>query len=85
MSHECPECGALCFCNGDIDDCMLNVPKYQDRCRHYLEPECCGYEGDDDEEGFYYDPAEGDAPLGAEEKSQANAQQANGAGASPHC
>ena len=21
MSHECPDCGELCHCNGDIDDC----------------------------------------------------------------
>jgi len=23
MAHECPECGSICYCNGDIDDCLL--------------------------------------------------------------
>jgi hypothetical protein len=53
---------------------MFNFPKDQDRCRHFLEPECSGYEGDDDDDDFYYDPADGDEPLGAAEGSQANAQ-----------
>jgi len=50
MSHECPECGSLCFCSGDIDDCMFNFPKDQDRCTHYTQRECCGYDGDDDDD-----------------------------------
>ena len=32
MAHECPECGRVCHCNGDIDDCCHNFRADQDRC-----------------------------------------------------
>lgn len=37
MAHECPECGQVCYCGSDIDDCVLNHPADQDACAHYLE------------------------------------------------
>lgn len=24
MAHECPECGQICYCSGDIDDVLLD-------------------------------------------------------------
>ncbi|KKN09101.1 hypothetical protein LCGC14_1050120 [marine sediment metagenome] len=24
MAHECPECGQMCYCNGDVDDYCHN-------------------------------------------------------------
>lgn len=42
MAHDCPECGEVCFCDGDdtwFDDA--------DDCTHNCEPE----EGDDDDDG----------------------------------
>ena len=34
MAHECPECGQVCYCGSDIDDCLFNFPKDVDRCTH---------------------------------------------------
>lgn len=34
MSHQCPECYSVCYCNGDIDDCLLNLDADIARCRH---------------------------------------------------
>jgi len=34
MSHECPDCGSTCFCNGDIDDCCLNEEATVNGCTH---------------------------------------------------
>jgi len=34
MAHECPECGSICYCGGDIDDCELNEPRFVDTCIH---------------------------------------------------
>jgi hypothetical protein len=34
MSHECPRCGLLCHCNGDIDDCCFNRDEYVGACTH---------------------------------------------------
>jgi hypothetical protein len=45
MSHECPECGELCFCNGDIDDCLFNWDEDVDACTH-----CDGIDDDDYED-----------------------------------
>ena len=36
MAHTCPDCGQVCYCNGDIDDICLDLPKDQNRCKHYL-------------------------------------------------
>lgn len=43
MAHECPDCGMVCRCGGDIDDCILNSEEDVVKCNHYLQ---CG--GDDD-------------------------------------
>ena len=48
MAHECPECGQLCYCNGDIDDCCFNTPYAVDHCQHFRECE-------DHEDDEYYD------------------------------
>ena len=34
MSHECPECGLLCHCNGDVGDLCLNLDESVNRCTH---------------------------------------------------
>jgi hypothetical protein len=44
MAHECPDCGQVCYCNGDIDDCEFNFPEDVDNCTH-----CLGKEDDDDD------------------------------------
>ena len=48
MAHECPDCGQLCHCNGDIDDCEFNFDEDVMRCTH-----CDG--SDDDEPEYYND------------------------------
>lgn len=47
MSHECPECGQVCFCHGDIDDCMFNSEYAYIHCDHC--PAEAIYDGDDDD------------------------------------
>jgi hypothetical protein len=39
MAHNCPECGQVCYCGGDIDDCCLNFEENVIHCQHYLECE----------------------------------------------
>lgn len=39
MSHTCPECGQVCYCGGDIDDCCFDFEENVIRCTHYLECE----------------------------------------------
>lgn len=34
MAHECPECGQICHCGGDIDDCLNNFDEDVMRCTH---------------------------------------------------
>lgn len=53
MSHECPDCGQICYCDGDIDDCCNNLPRDVDHCKH-----CQGEEGDDEYEPYEDDPME---------------------------
>lgn len=50
MAHECPECGSLCHCGGDIDDCCHNFKHFQNQCTH-CPPD--GYEEDDYEDYEY--------------------------------
>lgn len=50
MAHECPECGQVCYCSGDIDDICLNLPDDQARCIHYTQRECEGYEEKSEDE-----------------------------------
>ena len=44
MAHECPECGQICYCGGDIDDCLNNFDEDVMRCTH-----CLGKEDEDAE------------------------------------
>ncbi len=44
MAHECPECGQVCYCHGDIDDCCFNFPEDVWNCTH------CDGKDDEDEE-----------------------------------
>ena len=48
MAHTCPECGQMCYCNGDIDDCCNDFEEDVMNCSHYLECE-------KDEDDFLYD------------------------------
>lgn len=52
MAHTCPDCGCVCYCNGDIDDCVLDDRAAENICT------CCPLDiGEDD---F---PAEDDEDL----------------------
>jgi len=46
MCHECPECGQMCYCDGD--DTFMEAEA--EHCIHYLSDGC--YIGED-EEDFY--------------------------------
>ncbi|WP_375445768.1 hypothetical protein [uncultured Fibrella sp.] len=70
MAHECFSCGGECYCNGDIDDCIVSLTPA--KC------ESCGCEEgtddysddddwDDDDGDDTYDPAEDFAYLTDEE------------------
>jgi len=58
MAHECPDCWSICYCGGDIDDLLFTGTEEELHCKHYLKPECEGYEGGDDED---YDEEDGGA------------------------
>lgn len=32
MSHLCPTCKSICYCNGDTDDCLIEKCRF--RCAH---------------------------------------------------
>jgi len=40
MSHECPECGQICYCNGDVEDMENQDLDNYVNCKHYKKPEC---------------------------------------------
>lgn len=44
MAHSCPECGQTCYCNGDIDDCVLDDEAAVIAC------DCCPDGCDDDDD-----------------------------------
>ena len=46
MAHSCPECGQICYCGGDIDDCVFDGTSDQDRCTH------CPLDGGGDDEPY---------------------------------
>lgn len=52
MAHECPECGCMCFCNGDIDDLCLDEPQAVNRCTHCPEDATDLPAYEEDEYGF---------------------------------
>ena len=35
MAHSCPDCDQICHCNGDWDDCIIDVTTEQERCEHW--------------------------------------------------
>jgi hypothetical protein len=39
MAHRCPECGQVCHCRGDIDDCLFGSEEDIINCIHFLECE----------------------------------------------
>jgi len=47
MAHECPECGKICHCQGDIDDIILDAESSHINCEHW---KICEQEYEDDEE-----------------------------------
>jgi hypothetical protein len=40
MAHSCPECGQVCYCGGDIDDCCFENTPEQLHCQH-CPFDCC--------------------------------------------
>lgn len=52
MAHSCPECGAICYCGSDIDDCLFDFDEDVERCTHCLDKcdESDNYDWDDDYE-----------------------------------
>ena len=53
MAHSCPECGQVCYCNGDIDDCLNDFDEDVEKCTHWRQCEREDY--DDDYEDDEYD------------------------------
>ena len=51
MAHTCPVCGQTCYCNGDIDDIILDTEEAVAKCTH-----CSEYE-DDSSQCDYCDAA----------------------------
>ena len=51
MAHECPDCGQVCYCNGDVDDCVNNFSRDQLNCSHWLQCESENEEEGDDTNG----------------------------------
>ena len=52
MAHECPKCGQLCHCRGDIDDIDFEMRYDCDCCSEYDEFE---EEEEDEDCGPYID------------------------------
>jgi len=48
MAHECPECGQMCYCGSDIDDCLLNCEEDVVGCTHCCCRKCGALRGDCD-------------------------------------
>lgn len=55
MAHDCPDCGLLCHCGGDIDDICLDDEDSVARCTH-CQPGRDSEE--DDPEGCCYPPGQ---------------------------
>lgn len=52
MGHTCPDCGQMCYCNGDIDD--IDWGEWIG-CNHYLE---CNKEENPDYDDYDDEPCE---------------------------
>ena len=50
MAHECPECGEVCHCNGDIDDLIFERGSYI--CNHWKK---CDREELDEDDPIYFE------------------------------
>ncbi len=46
MSHECPECGQICYCNGDIEDMENQDVENYINCNHWKK---CEGENEEDQ------------------------------------
>lgn len=44
MAHSCPDCYSICYCGGDIDDCLLDFDEDVDACAHW---KLCGRDDND--------------------------------------
>ncbi len=48
MAHECPICGMICHCNGDIDDICIDLEEDVLACIHCQDCDndidCCPYD-----------------------------------------
>jgi hypothetical protein len=58
MGHGCPECGAACYCCGDIDDILFEENGF---CVHASSANCPGREEYDD--GDFDEDSENDEPV----------------------
>jgi hypothetical protein len=57
MAHSCPDCGQVCYCGGDIDDCCFEGTVEERRCTH------CPIDGfDEDDEDFWNGISDEDDP-----------------------
>lgn len=36
MAHSCPNCDSQCYCDGDIDDCLIDRDEDVESCTHCL-------------------------------------------------
>jgi hypothetical protein len=50
MAHSCPECDSQCYCNGDIDDCLLSDADTERDCTCCVGKDRDGYADDDYED-----------------------------------
>ena len=50
MAHECPDCGLICYCNGDIDDMLLDNDEDVVMCSHCDEDGYDPFDEPDEEE-----------------------------------
>ncbi|MCE5309669.1 MAG: hypothetical protein LLG20_18700 [Acidobacteriales bacterium] len=53
MAHSCPECGQVCYCGSDIDDCLFDFDEDVEACTH-----CLGREYEDHEDWEDFDEEE---------------------------
>lgn len=50
MAHECPECGSVCHCCGDIDDIVLGESLACEHCKYCRRCDQCPCECDYDDD-----------------------------------
>jgi hypothetical protein len=62
MAHECPECGQMCYCGGDIDDCCYNFDNHVINCTHYQQCQEIGDDNYDPDDDLDYDNEGGQKP-----------------------